>query len=261
VSDDFRAAYGVGVDGWATGASLVYAPLAEELVATSPHPLAGRLVLDTGAGTGVGSAALRRVGADVMATDLTPEMLAHHRAERPPSTAADVVALPHPDDAFDDSLAAFVLNHLAEPVAGLRELARVTRSGGAVIAATFSSESQHDGRDRVDEVAAARGFGPPEWYVEMKASIMPLLGSADAMADAAADAGLVDVEVDERPVDVGVTRAEDLVAYRLGQANYADYVAALGEDERRELFRAAVEAVGQMEPYRPIVVFLRATSA
>ncbi len=41
---------------WALGATVVYGPIATELVAMSPHPLAGRTVLDVGAGTGaVGS--------------------------------------------------------------------------------------------------------------------------------------------------------------------------------------------------------------
>jgi SAM-dependent methyltransferase len=167
--------------------------------------------------------------------------------------------LPHPDRAFDDALAAFVLNHLSDPEDGLRELVRVTRPGGAILAATFSNESSHAGRDRIDAVAVEHGFTPPDWYVELKASVMPTLGSADAMAVAAREAGLREIAVDERPVDVGITDPVDLVAYRLGQANYAEHLAALSEQERHELVAAAVEAVGpQMEPYRPIVVFLRA---
>jgi predicted RNA methylase len=34
----------------ALGAELIYAPIAAELVSTCPHPLAGRTVLDAGAG-------------------------------------------------------------------------------------------------------------------------------------------------------------------------------------------------------------------
>jgi hypothetical protein len=36
---------------WATSAELVYGPIAAELIALSPHPLAGRTLLDAGAGT------------------------------------------------------------------------------------------------------------------------------------------------------------------------------------------------------------------
>ena len=36
---------------WAEGATLVYAPIARELVDSCPHDLSDRLVLDLGAGT------------------------------------------------------------------------------------------------------------------------------------------------------------------------------------------------------------------
>jgi hypothetical protein len=150
---------------------------------------------------------------------------------------------------------------LDEPVLGLRELTRVTKTGGAILASVFSNESKHEGRDRIDKAATDLGFTSPDWYLDMKERMVPLLGTADNMAAAAQEAGLSNVAVDERPVDVGITQAEDLVAYRLGQANYADHIASLSEDQRAELFAAAVEAVGpNMQPYRPIVVFLRATS-
>src|SRR5690349_1690685 len=52
---DYYAAAGRG---WATGAELVYGPLAAEFIAVSPHPLAGHTVLDAGADTGTASWAL-----------------------------------------------------------------------------------------------------------------------------------------------------------------------------------------------------------
>ena len=55
---------------WALGASLVYGPIAAGLVAMSPHPLAGRRVLDAGAGTGAVSSALAAVRAHPIAMDL-----------------------------------------------------------------------------------------------------------------------------------------------------------------------------------------------
>ena len=47
--------YEHGEDAWANGAELVYRPLAEALVATSPADLSGRSALDAGAGTGRGT--------------------------------------------------------------------------------------------------------------------------------------------------------------------------------------------------------------
>jgi ubiquinone/menaquinone biosynthesis C-methylase UbiE len=134
---------------WATGAALVYGPIARQLVGRSPHPLGGRLVLDAGAGTGVASAALAAEGAHPLAMDLSYDMLAYDPATRPPGVVADVRALPLPDDAVDDSVAAFVLNHLVHPEDGLAELVRVTRRNGALLACVYSNASRSEMRDLV----------------------------------------------------------------------------------------------------------------
>jgi ubiquinone/menaquinone biosynthesis C-methylase UbiE len=159
VAADHYAASGAR---WAPGAELVYGPIAAALVATSPHRLTGRTILDAGAGTGAASAALRRCEATVLAMDSSPAMLAWQAAGRPPCAVADVRALPLPADSADDVVAAFVLNHLADPVTGLAELARVTRPGGAILATAFANDSRSAARDRIDAAAgAAAGRRPP----------------------------------------------------------------------------------------------------
>lgn len=255
IDDPYRGA----ASGWASGAALVYGPLARELVATCADPLQERLVLDAGAGTGVVSEALSGIGAFPVALDFSVDMLCFERRRRPPAVAASVLDLPFPRTCFDAVLAAFVLNHVADPVAGLRELRRVARVHSPVLVSVFSTSSSHAGRDRVDDVAVAHGFAAPAWYTEMKAAMVPLLGSAERMGEAAGAAGLSEIEVDERAVDVGVERATDLVTYRFGQAGYTAFVAALDRGRRQALFEEAVAAAGDpMEPYRPRVVFLRA---
>jgi SAM-dependent methyltransferase len=244
---------------WASGAATVYGPLAVELAARAPHDLAGRRVLDVGAGTGVGTDALRSLGASPIGLDLSHDMLSWARATRPPAMVASVLAVPVHGRAVDDVYASFVLNHLATPVDAMRELARTTRPGGAFLASTFSNESKSAARDRIDEVALAHGWQVPDWYIAMKASMIPLLGSTAAMEQAARDAGLADVAVDETAIDVGVRRADELVDYRLGQAHFAPFVNALAPDRRAGLRAAAIAAVEPlMEPYCPTVVFLAA---
>lgn len=238
---------------------LVYGPIAAELVALCPHPLAGRTVLDAGTGTGVASAALAAAGAFPLATDLSRDMLAWDAPARPPCAVGDIRALPVATGAVDDTVAAFVLNHLDDPGEGFAELIRVTRAGGAVLVSVFSNASQSDARDRLDQVAEEAGWRVPDWYAEMKANAMPLLGSAPDMEAAARAAGLIDVAVDERPVDVGITEPEDLVTYRFGQAQFAAWLDEIGPDGAGEFHRRAVAAVRPiMEPFRPIVVFLSA---
>lgn len=100
----------------------------------------GGVAVDVGCGTGRALPPLREaVGPDgsVIAVDLTPEMLA---AARPKSSAAratvilaDARALPLADASADAIFAAGLVNHLPDPEAGLRELARVTRAGGLLV--------------------------------------------------------------------------------------------------------------------------------
>ena len=244
---------------WALGAELVYGPIAAELVASSPHPLTGRVVLDAGAGTGAASTELHRRQARILAVDLSAGMLAWHAASRPPCAVADIRALPLGNASVDDAVAAFVLNHLTVPAEGLAELGRVTRPAGAVLAAVFGNDSHSEARDRIDAAALAAGWQVPDWYRQLKTAAAPILGTAAAMAAAATAAGLTAVHTEERPVDVGVTRARELVRYRLGHPIFATWLDALGPHRAETFASRAEEGVREpMEPYRPTVVFLRA---
>lgn len=251
--------YAGAAAGWADGATLVYRPIARELVATVPHDLRGRTVLDAGAGTGVASEILLERGARVLATDLSGDMLLWQAAARPPAAIADVCRLPLVDDSVDDVVAAFVLNHLTEPAAGLAELARVTRPGGAVVACVFANASFGTAREVLDQAALASGWPVPQWYLDLRATVLPLLGTPDTFAEVARAVGLVAVASSERPVDVGVDTAEQLVDYRLGQAQFAPWVRELGDRRTAEVKALLADAVRPvMEPYRPLVVFLSA---
>ena len=102
---------------------------------------AGRRVLDVGCGPGALIAELvRRVGAGaVAAVDPSEPFVA---AARRRHAGVDVrlgsaEALPFPDDGFDAVLGQLVVHFLRDPVAGLRELARVTRPGGVVAACVW----------------------------------------------------------------------------------------------------------------------------
>lgn len=242
---------------WASGAAHVYRPLAEQLVAAAPHPLGGRRVLDAGAGTGLATAALVASGARVVALDLSHAMLAWHAAGRPAAAVGELGRLPLATASVDDALAAFVLNHLPDPAAALRELRRVVRPGGAVLATVYANSFRSALRDRIDEVAFARGFSYPGWYRTLKAEHSPQLGTVDRMAAAAHAAGLAPLATEEYAADLGLDRAEDLVDYRLGQAHCADWLATLSAAGRAELRAAAVVAVEPvMAPYRPRVIRL-----
>ena len=177
-ADSYRGA----AVGWAQGATLVYAPIAALLVQRAPIALTGARVLDVGAGTGVCETPLRAAGATaIVGADMSYDMLAWHRATRPPAVASDVMHLPFRDGSFDAVVASFVLNHLTDPVHGLLEVVRTMRRGGAVLATVYANSSHSANRDIVDDVARAHGWTPPAWYRELKANAAPLLGAAGPM--------------------------------------------------------------------------------
>jgi SAM-dependent methyltransferase len=100
---------------------------------------AGGVVADVGCGTGRALPGLRDAvgpGGTVLAIDVTREMLEVARERAAASRAALVLAdaerLPLADASVDALLAAGLVGHLADPVAGLAELARVTRPGGVL---------------------------------------------------------------------------------------------------------------------------------
>ena len=124
-----REAYEAAARLWAEGPGPVYASLADALLAAAGEDLAGgarpggwtiagRRVLDLGAGTGVaGRAALAAGARSVVCADSAPGMLRRCGAGLRP-VAADATALPFRDGCFDLALAAFCLGHLADPAAG-----------------------------------------------------------------------------------------------------------------------------------------------
>ena len=94
-----------------------------------------------GCGPGALSAELvRRLGpASVHAIDPSESFVAAAR-ERLPQTdvrLASAERLPFENDTFDLAMAQLVVQFMTDPVAGLREMARVTRPGGVVAACVW----------------------------------------------------------------------------------------------------------------------------
>jgi SAM-dependent methyltransferase len=101
----------------------------------------GQRALDVGCGPGALTAELvRRLGAGaVCAVDPSEPFTAAVR-ERCPGADVRLAAaerLPFGDDAFDVTAAQLVVHFMDSPVAGLREMGRVTRPGGVVAACVW----------------------------------------------------------------------------------------------------------------------------
>jgi demethylmenaquinone methyltransferase / 2-methoxy-6-polyprenyl-1,4-benzoquinol methylase len=107
--------------------------------AVDPKP--GDLVLDLAAGTGTSSVPFAEAGATVVPCDFSVGMLQVGKKARPqlPFTAGDGTRLPFADDTFDAVTISFGLRNIVDPMAGLREMRRVTKPGGRLVVCEFSS--------------------------------------------------------------------------------------------------------------------------
>lgn len=103
-------------------------------------PRKGEWVLDLAAGTGVSSVQYAEAGVHVVPCDFSVGMLQVGKAKHPhlPFVAGDGTQLPFGDDTFDAVTISYGLRNIVDPVAGLREMLRVTKPGGRLVVAEFS---------------------------------------------------------------------------------------------------------------------------
>ncbi len=106
-------------------------------------PRAGQRILDLAAGTGASAAALARSGAEVVAADFSPGMIAegvrrHGHIMNLTFQEADATALPFEDASFDTVTISFGLRNVNDPHAALAEMRRVTKPGGRLVVCEFS---------------------------------------------------------------------------------------------------------------------------
>lgn len=109
------------------------------LAAIDPQP--GELILDLAAGTGTSSEPILRAGAQPFPTDLSLGMLGQGRRRYPQLSfvAGDCLALPYRDRVFDAVTISYGLRNVHDPLAGLAEMVRVTKPGGRLVVAEFST--------------------------------------------------------------------------------------------------------------------------
>jgi len=99
---------------------------------------AGSRVLDVATGTGSVALELQARGCTVVGLDQSPEMLAVARARGLEVREGRAESLPFRDGEFDALTFTYLLRDVEDPVATLRELARVVRSGGTIASLEFA---------------------------------------------------------------------------------------------------------------------------
>jgi SAM-dependent methyltransferase len=254
VSDAVVAAYSATGGAWESGPGRLYNRLAEVLVSSSPVPLAGRTVLDLGAGTGAASRAIAAAGGRALALDAAVGMLDVDRSARPPAMAADVRVLPVRDAAVDGVVAAFSLNHVDDPVAALRECRRVCAPGAPVVFSSYAVDEPHPVKAAVAGALAEHGFRLEPWADTLFRDVVPLLADPTRCLEMTVLAGL---DAAARVVDVAFPELapRDLVAWRLGMPQHAPFVATLPAPARDGVRARALERLGDAPPLvRRIIV-------
>lgn len=209
---------------------------------------AGDRVVDVGCGPGALTAELVRLaGAGaVSAIDPSAPFVAAVRERFPGLDVRSGSAehLPFTDDAFDAALAQLVVHFMTDPVAGLREMARVTRPGGTVAACVWD----HEG-----------GAGPLSTFWQAVTDLDPhaetesrLAGTREGqLAELCDQAGLSDVEDSALRVEVSFASVDDWwEPYTLGVGPAGSHVAALDADAAARLRARCAELL----PAPPFVV-------
>ena len=256
MTDGAAAAYSTTGGTWQAGPGRIYDRLAEVLV--HDVDLSGCDVLDVGAGTGAASrAALAAGAARVVAVDAAVGMLSHDASSRPSAVAGDARQLPFVDAAFGAAVAAFSLNHLTDPGRGLVEMMRVTEPGGALDASAYADDDTHPVKAAVEAALTARGWAPEPWYQTVRDQAAPVMATVDGCAAVAVAAGL-DPAVEVVRVPFPELTSTDLVRWRLGMAQFANFLERLSAEEHAEVLGEALDRLGDVPPLVRSMVVLRA---
>jgi SAM-dependent methyltransferase len=207
---------------------------------------AGQRAVDVGCGPGALTAELvARLGNErVAAADPSDSFVASARERHPGVDVQRATAeqLPFRDGSFDAALAQLVVHFMSDPVAGLREMRRVTRDGGVVAACVWdfagersplsvfwkaAREVRSDVQDESDRAGAAAG------------QLVELLQSA----------GLADVEEGEVRARVSYERFEDWWAPYMRGVGPAGAVVQELDDEGRAKVRERARTILPEPPF------------
>ena len=118
---------------------------AEDIATAITPEVFGERILDVGVGTGIVGAAFERRGFTVFGVDISRAMLAQAKPRLTGRVAcATGERMPLRDHTVDTALFVWSLHHIADPVAALRDAARVVRAEGRVIAVSARPEPPTD---------------------------------------------------------------------------------------------------------------------
>lgn len=206
----------------------------------------GMRALDVGCGPGALTSVLaQRLGAaNVCGADPSEPFVQACRAGLPGVEVfvAGAEALPFPEDSFDAVLSQLVVNFMGDPVAGVREMARVTRPGGVIASCVW---------DYAGEMSllrtfwdAAREIAPEAAAASDEGVVMRFSGEGE-LAELWSATGLRDVRFGHLIVPASYADFEDLWSpFPQGVAPSGAFCKALSEQERAALHDAYRRRLG-----------------
>jgi SAM-dependent methyltransferase len=223
-----RDAYALAARRYARWVAPRFRPLARHLLAVPAPPATPGL--DVGSGTGVLVREWRALapGAQLLALDATPGMLALQVRHADGRVAADAAALPFGDGSFRAVCSAFVLHHLPAPEPALAEWLRVLVPDGELRLATWASNPPTLW-DVFDDAARALGHAR-----EPLPTASPL-DNGQRLGGAAIDAGYGSVTVDRRTASFEFPDARAYWRWRTAFPGAVRVLARLGRMEEGEL--------------------------
>jgi ubiquinone/menaquinone biosynthesis C-methylase UbiE len=224
------------------------APAQEKLIELAA-PQVGQRILDVACGTGLVTIPLARsVGPSgaVVATDLADAMVAAVAAEAArlglhqiTARRMDAEALDFPDQSFDAAVCALGLMYVPDAAQALREMARVVRPGGRVVAAVWG---------RRDRCGWAEIF--PIVDRRVASEVCPMffqLGTGETLGVTMRRAGLADVDVVRLASVLRYASAEEAVGAAFAGGPVALAYSRFDEGMRND---AHEEYLQSIEPWR-----------
>jgi ubiquinone/menaquinone biosynthesis C-methylase UbiE len=238
-----------------------YSPRLADAMCEAAKVRPGQRALDVGCGSGALVAALAEVLGAENVTGVDPsEPFVEATGIRVPGARVLVgsgESLPFADGEFDATLSQLVVNFLADPEQGLREMSRVTRPGGVVAGCVWDYSGEMTMLRAFWEAAAA--LDPEGATPQMEAHTMRF-ARPEELGELWRSAALTDVDVSPLVVEASYDDFEDLWApFPTGVGPAGAYAASLDDEARARLHDEYARRLGQ--PDGPFTLSARAWCA